>query len=136
MLKELKTIKTNNKKIKDFGISIGIILFIISGALYFSENQLFQIICYIASLFLFLGLIIPLFLKPIYLAWMGFSIILGWIMTRLILSILFYFILTPIGLITKLLNEDFLALKKTNAKSYWNNRDHDQERTQDYERQF
>ena len=57
-------------------------------------------------------------------------------MTRVILSVVFYLILTPIGLITKLLNEDFLALKKTNVKSYWNNRDSNFEIKQDYEKQF
>ena len=44
--------------------------------------------------------------------------------------------MTPIGLITKLLGEDFLDLKETNVKSYWNNRDSHLEQNQDYEKQF
>ena len=43
---------------------------------------------------------------------MIFAAILGWIMTRVILSLVFYLIMTPIGLITRLLGEDFLKLKK------------------------
>ena len=136
MVKELKNIKTNDKKIRSFGISIGIILLIISGFLFFFNNESFRTFGYLAGFFICLGLTVPILLKPIYLIWMTFSIILGWIMTRVILSVVFYLILTPIGLITKLLNEDFLALKKTNVKSYWNNRDSNFEIKQDYEKQF
>ena len=67
---------------------------------------------------------------------MTFAILLGWVMTRVILSIVFYFIMTPIGLLTRLLGEDFLALKKSNSGSYWNNRDQSVELNQDYEKQF
>lgn len=136
MIEELKNIKTNHKKIRSFGNSIGIILLIISGFLFFFNNESFRTFSYLAGFFIGLGLTVPILLKPIYLIWMTFSIILGWIMTRVILSVVFYLILTPIGLITKLLNEDFLALKKTNVKSYWNNRDSNFEIKQDYEKQF
>ena len=67
---------------------------------------------------------------------MIFSVILDWIMTRIILSIIFYFIITPIGLITRALGEDFLALKKVEHDSYWNIRDSISKKNQDYEKQF
>ena len=68
--------------------------------------------------------------------WMVFAAILGWIMTRVILSLVFYLIITPIGLITKMIGEDFLAIKKKNSDSYWNHRDSSKELYQDYEKQF
>ena len=68
--------------------------------------------------------------------WMVFAAILGWIMTRVILSLVFYLIITPIGLLTKLLGEDFLALKRGDSDSYWNYRDSAEELNQDYEKQF
>ena len=67
---------------------------------------------------------------------MIFAAILGWIMTRVILSMVFYLIMTPIGLITRLLGEDFLKLKKMDSESYWNSRDTNYENNQDYEKQF
>ena len=67
---------------------------------------------------------------------MTFAVILGWVMTRVILSLVFYLIMTPIGLLTRLLGEDFLLLKKSNSESYWNNRDRIYETSQDYEKQF
>ena len=99
-------------------ILIGIILFLVSAFLYFYSKDYYQTLFFIASGFFGLGLIIPISLKPAYLVWMSFAVILGWIMTRVILSSLFYLIITPIGIITRLLGEDFLELKTSNSDSY------------------
>ena len=136
MIEEIKNISNSNKDIRSFGITMGIILFIISGLLMYYNKESYQITGIIGSMFIGLGLIIPVMLKPFYFVWMTFAAILGWVMTRLILSLVFYFILTPIGLLTRLLGEDFLALKKSKSVSYWNHRDSKIELNQDYEKQF
>ena len=136
MFEEIKNIKTGNKDIRSFGITIGIILFIISSLLYYYNIPQYITIIYIAGFFISLGVIIPIILKPIYILWMIFAVMLGWLMTRLILSMVFYLILTPIGLITRLLGEDFLALKRFDFDSHWNYRDSENETNQDYEKQF
>tara|TARA_Y100000590_G_scaffold459295_1_gene615975 strand:+ start:179 stop:589 length:411 start_codon:yes stop_codon:yes gene_type:complete len=136
MIEEIKNIPNSNKDIKSFGITIGIILFILSGLLMYYDKEIYKAIAILASAFTGLGLILPLLLKPIYFVWMVFAAILGWIMTRVILSLVFYLIITPIGLITRIIGEDFLALKKKNLDSYWNHRDSSIELNQDYEKQF
>lgn len=136
MIEEIKNIPKSNKDIKSFGITIGIILFIISGLLMYYNKDAYQLIAIIASTFIGLGLIIPVMLKPFYFVWMTFAAILGWVMTRIILSLVFYLIITPIALLTKLLGEDFLALKKIGSDSYWNYRESSEELNQNYEKQF
>ena len=136
MIEEIKNIPSSKKEIKSFGITIGIVLFIISGVLIYYDKDVYQLIAILASAFIGLGLILPILLKPIYFIWMVFAAILGWIMTRVILSLVFYLIITPIGLITKMIGEDFLAIKKKNSDSYWNHRDSSKELYQDYEKQF
>ena len=136
MLEEIKNIPYSNKDIRSFGLTMGIILFIISGLLMFYNEEIYQVIGIIALTFVGLGLIIPVVLKPLYFVWMTFAAILGWVMTRVILSLVFYLIITPIGLLTKLLGEDFLALKRGDSDSYWNYRDSAEELNQDYEKQF
>ena len=136
MFEEIKNIKTRNKDIRSFGITIGIILLLIGTFLFFKEKESYQIFIYLSSIFIGLGLIVPIILKPIYIVWMIFAILLGWIMTRLILILLYYIILTPIGIISRLFGNDFLLLNKTNKNSYWNYRDKDAELNQDYEKQF
>ena len=136
MFAEIKNIKTGKKDLRSFGITIGIILLIISGFLFFKNNDSYQILSYIATSFIGLGFLLPFFLKPIYLIWMTFSVILGWIMTRVILMILFFLIITPIGLFAKIFGKDFLDLNKSNHGSYWNSRISKLELNQDYEKQY
>ena len=136
MFEEIKNIKTSNKDIRSFGITIGIILFIISAILFYYDKSSYEVIAYIGGGFIGLGIIIPALLKPIYILWMTFAVVLGWVMTRVILSLVFYFIITPISLVTRLFGEDFLSLKRTDSNSYWNKRDSAIEINQNYEKQF
>ena len=136
MFEEIKNIKTRKKDIRSFGYTIGIILFMVSAVLFYYDNYLYQNLTMISVVFIVLGVVLPLLLKPVYLLWMIFAVILGWIMTRVILCIIFYIIITPIGLITRLLGEDFLNLRKIKADSYWNYRDSSEELNQNYEKQF
>ncbi len=53
-----------------------------------------------------LGLIFPKALAPIYRVWMQIGLMLGWINSRLILGIVFFLVLTPMGLVMKLLKRD------------------------------
>ena len=123
MFEEIKNIKTRKEDLKSFGYTMGIILAIVSLALFYYNNYLYQNLTIIAAVFVGLGLVLPLLLKPVYVLWMIFAVIIGWIMTRVILCIVFYIIITPISLITRLLGEDFLNLRKAEVDSYWNYRD-------------
>ena len=136
MIEEIKNIPKSNKDIKSFGITIGIILLILSGLLMYYSYEYYNFIAILASAFIGIGLLLPILLKPIYLVWMVFAAILGWIMTRIILSLVFYLLITPIDLLTRLIGEDFLALKKIESNSYWNYRDSSKELNQNYEKQF
>ena len=136
MFEEIKNIKTDKKSIRSFGVTIGIILLAIAITLFAKNNLFLKSLGIISSVFLILGIIAPIVLKPFYLIWMIFAMILGWIMTRVILSLIFFFIVTPIGIIARLLGEDFLALKKVDSDSYWNNRDSIEELKQNYTKQF
>ena len=137
MFEEIKNIKTVKKDIRSFSITFGIIFLIIASYLYFKEKDSFQLFIYLAGSFSGLGIVFPIILKPIYMVWMIFSVILGWFMTRVILSLLFYIIITPIGLFLRIIGKDLLSLKEIkNKKSYWNIRNFKKEQNQNYEKQF
>ena len=136
MLDEIKKIQSSKREVKNFGLTIGLILLLIAGFLFYKENALYLMVLYISAFFIGLGITLPKLLKPFYLIWMTFALALGWIMTRLILSLVFYLIITPIGLLTRLIGEDFLALKRKKLDSYWNHRNSSIELNQDYEKQF
>ncbi len=123
MIEEIKNIKSEKSDLRKFGITIGLILMIVSGFLFWKEKESFQILLTAGAILLILGLTIPVILKPIYWVWMIFATIIGWFMTKLILSLLFYVILTPIGLIPRLIGKQFIGLKWNKKYStYWNYR--------------
>ena len=137
MLEEIKNIKSEKSDLRKFGITIGVILLIIAGFLFWKEKESFQILLTFGVTLCILGIVIPFILKPIYWVWMIFATILGWIMTRVILSLLFYIIFTPIGLIPRFFGKQFLELRWDKSKeSYWNYRTIKHLKMEDYEKQF
>ena len=137
MLEEIKNIKSEKSDLRKFGITIGVILLIIAGFLFWKEKESFQILLTFGVTLCILGIAIPFILKPIYWVWMIFATILGWIMTRVILSLLFYIIITPIGLALRLIGKQVLELRWNKSKqSYWNYRIKENIDHGNYERQF
>ena len=137
MIADLENIKTDNKAIRDFGILIGCIILIIAGFLFFKKSDLSLSIILFGFSFISLALILPVFLKPFYLLWMYFAVVLGWFMTRLILGLLFYIIVSPIGVLLRLFGKEFLELNKNKLNnSYWNHLENKKINRQHYENQF
>lgn len=137
MFEEIKNIESEKSDLQKFGISAGIILLIIAGFLFWKEKESFQLPLIIGIIVLASGFAMPIVLKPFYWVWMVFATILGWVMTRVILSLLLYVIITPIGLILRLLGKQFLALKwnKTDG-TYWNYRSKSISEQERYDKQF
>ena len=65
----------------------------------------------LAGAFALAGLLIPRGLGPIYVVWMKLGSVLGWINSRIILGIVFYAIILPIGMIIRLGGKDPMARK-------------------------
>ena len=79
---------------------------------------------------------IPPMRLPLYLAWMYASFPVGWVMSHLVLGIVFYIVFTPIGLIMRLVGKDPMQRRtRSDVDSYWqeHNPHHDPDR---YFRQF
>ena len=78
----------------------------------------------VASIFLFLGLINSKLLYPLNLIWMKFGELLGKIISPIVMGIVFFLVVTPIGIIMRLMGKNLLGLKKNNnKKSYWMKKD-------------
>ena len=133
----ISEIKTTRKETRNFGITIGLILLVISTILFWKANPSYFIFIIIGLALLGSGLTIPIILKPIYFIWMVFAKILGWIMTKVTLSLVFYGIITPIGLFSRLVGKEFLNLKLNKTENtYWNHRRKHSLKKANYEKQF
>lgn len=83
-----------------------------------------------------LALVGPKALKrPIYLAFTGPAWLLGNVMSRVIVAVVFYLLITPMGLVARLFGFDPLAVR-TKKRSYWSALDTGASKPEDYERPF
>ena len=133
MLKEeFKHIKETKKDLRKFGLTVGIVL-----VLFYFEKSSSVYFAVIGAVLILTAVIYPKILKLLNKIWMGLAIILGFVMSRVIIAILFYLVLTPIGLLAKLFGKKFMDLiYNKSAESYWEIRSIKEKKQLDYERQF
>ena len=79
----------------------------------------------IAIIFLVLGLLNSKILNPFKRIWIKFGEILGKVIAPLVLSIVYFIVITPIGLFLRIFGKDLLGIKFLKKKSYWIKRDKD-----------
>lgn len=137
LIEEIKHIKESKKDLKKFGLTVGIALLVVTLVLFLFDKSSYVYFGIIGGALILTGLMLPALLKPINKIWMTLALVLGWFSSRVILTILFYLVLTPIGFIAKIFRKRFLNLKIENgAKSYWEKREIKSPELTEYERQF
>lgn len=134
---EIRNIKSDKSDLRKFGITMGIILTLLGGLSLWHEKGYFIYFFILAATFIIPGLVLPAALRPAHKGWMTLSILLGWVMTRVILSVLFYLVVTPTRCLARLFGKQFLDLKiDKNVSSYWIPKEKQKLNKTDYERQF
>ena len=73
----------------------------------------------ISFIFLVLGLLNSKLLSPLNLVWVKFGEFLGRIIAPIIMAIIYFAIVTPIGLFMRLIGKDLLNIKFLKNNSYW-----------------
>jgi len=137
LIEDIKSIKSERSDLRKFGISVGIVVGIIGGLLLWRGRDSYPYFLIISAFLVLSGLLFPRVLLPLQKAWMTMAVVLGWFMTRVIVAVLFYIIVTPIGLITRISGKEFLQLKIDRSReSYWLYRRERPFDKKDYERQF
>ena len=103
---------------RSFGIVFFIVFLLIAfyPLTYSGEIIVWSLI--LSILFLVLGLINSKILTPLNRIWFKFGIILGKIISPIIMGIIFFLVVTPIGLIMRMLGKDLLNLKYNTNKTY------------------
>ena len=114
--------KNNEIKIssnKSFGIVFAIVFFLIGLWPIIESNDIRIWSLILSVIFLILGLMNSSILTPLNKIWFRFGIFLGNFIAPVVMGIIFFFVVTPIGLIMRLLGRDLIKLKKNNENSYW-----------------
>ncbi len=132
----MQKLNLDRKNLREFGITMGAFFLVISGVFLFKQKSAYLTYSLIAScVSSIMGLVLPGFLEPVYIVWMRFASILGWINTRIILVIIFYLVFTPLGLLIRLFRIDLLE-RGNKLDSYWKKKEKIKLDPLDYERRF
>ena len=104
---------------RSFGIVFFVVFLLISFYPLLNNESIRLWSLVFSFIFLVLGILNSNILTPLNKLWYKFGILLGKIISPIIMGIIFFLVVTPIGLLMRLLGKDILNLKYSNNKSYW-----------------
>tara|TARA_X000001036_G_C20117065_1_gene577731 strand:+ start:173 stop:559 length:387 start_codon:yes stop_codon:yes gene_type:complete len=111
--------KNNIGNNRSFGIIFSIIFLLVS-LWPILDNENVRVWSLLLSLiFLVLGILNSKILTPLNNFWYKFGIFLGKVVSPIVMAIIFFGVITPIGLLMRIFKKDILNLKFNNNKSYW-----------------
>ena len=134
---DVKKLKTDRRELKKFGLTMAAAFGLLSALLAYRGSAALPYVLGLAGAFLVMGLAQPMLLKQVYVGWMGLAFALGAIMSRVILTLLFFTGMTVIGLISRMMKPDMLEERPDpNASTYWQKPEPSSDVKRHLERQF
>lgn len=124
-------------ELRKFGLTVGTAFAVFGAISWWRGHELPpRVLWTLAGLLIVPGLLAPAILGPVQRGWMAFAMVLGHVNTRIILTVLYYLVMTPIGLIMRLFRDPLDRSLKDARESQWIRRDQTPVEPARYERQF
>lgn len=118
--KELQALPTDAAALRKFGLTVGLVFTAIGLFLRYRGSAWALAPIAVGGLLVIFGVVAPKLLKGVYLGWMTFALVLGSIMTRVLLTVFLFVVLTPFGLLFRLIGRDALTRRPDRqAATYW-----------------
>ena len=133
---EFQKLDRSPRALRRFGFTVGMVILAVGGVLWWRHRGAGWPLTLIGVTLILAAGLAPAALKWVHGAWMIISLALGWVVTRILLTIVFFIVIAPIGLLQRLFGKCVIEVAfVTGASSYW------QARTKrpmpaDYEKQF
>jgi hypothetical protein len=133
---EYQKLDRSSRALRRFGLTVGLVVLFLGCVLLWRHRSAGWPLISIGTVLVLAAASAPLMLKWIHGPWMIVSLALGWIVTRILLTMAFFFVVTPVGLLQRLFGKHAIDVAfKSDTTSYW------QARTaspmaEDYEKQF
>lgn len=135
---ERQKTKKSASELRKFGVTMAAVLALLGGLFLWRHGDYYWFFFAPSMVLLSLALFLPFILKPAHTFWTVLSVTMGWFLSRVILIILFYLILTPTALLIRILGKDNLRIRRprNSSDSYWLQREISTFQKTDYEKQF
>jgi thiol:disulfide interchange protein len=133
---EYQKLDRSPRAFRRFGFTVGFVILFLGCVLLWRHRSAGWPLISIGTVLVLAAGLAPLTLKWVHGPWMIVSLALGWIVTRILLTIAFFFVVTPIGLLQRLFGKRSIEVAfRANAASYWQSRTA-RPISEDYEKQF
>ncbi len=108
------------KELRRFGVTVGIPLALLAGVGVWRGHTILPAVLGGAALALgVLALLAPRLLRPVHKLWMKIADALAWFNTRVLLGVIYFLVMTPTGIVMRLLGRDPLDRRLKDRPSYW-----------------
>ena len=104
---------------KNFGITIGTVFLIIFLIYFYINLKINFYLIFMSLIFYILGIFFPLLLKTPNRIWANFGILLGKLISPFVMGLIFFLVVTPIGLLMRLFKKNTSSINIKNNKSHW-----------------
>ena len=118
----LARLDTSPRALRKAAVAVGGVLLLLAGWLLWRERApgLRLGLAAAGALLGVAGALVPARLRAAYRAWMTVALAIGWVMSRVVLTLVFAVVLTPLALLARITGKRFLALgPDRTASSYW-----------------
>jgi polyferredoxin len=135
---ELSKLKTGERELRKFGLVVGLVFGLLALLFWWRSSNYYPVFIFPAAPLILLGLFRPASLKWVYLGWMSLGLFLGLVVSTVLLTVFYYLVMTPLGLLARLFGKDFLDRRiQKDVQSYWRIREKSgPKRPETYEQQF
>jgi len=134
---QINDLKTETPDLRKFGLLVGGVLCVVGLLLLLRHKTNYPYLFWPGTVLITFGAVWPRALKYPYIAWMTMAFALGFVMSQVILTLFFFLLVTPIGLVARLFGKDFLNRKRDpQATTYWVPRETKAKTPGSYEEQF
>ena len=118
----LARLDTSPRALRRAAFAVGAVLLAVAGWLLFRHRApgARLVLASAGALLVLAGALFPARLRTAYLGWMTLALAIGWVMSRVVLTLVFVLVLIPLALLARLTGKRFLALRPdAGASSYW-----------------
>ena len=136
-MRTASTDRTDHRQARKSALSVGLVLLALAAFSLWRHHLLrAEILGGLGAFLLLLGILAPRWAVPFHIAWMKFAAVLGYVNSRIILSMMYYGVMAPIGVIMRLAGRDPLHRRRPASDSYWIPRPKTRQDREQFERLF
>lgn len=126
----------SDSALRKFGLTLGVAFLVLGGVSWWRDHlPVAAVLGSIGGLLALAGILVPTWLAPVERGWMAFAHAISKVTTPIFMGIVYFLVVTPIGLISRALGKNPLDMHDSDS-SFWIPRDTDPGQTNDMRRQF